>query len=777
MPPVVSFTLAYVAGLLSGSVAAVPTPVAAVVAVAAGAAVAAAHGWRRSAAAAAPAARWWGVLLTAVLAGVVVGAGNVWIRGTDCVAVWPSGRVAAVVDWHDAPSARETATATVRHSAAVCGGLVRLRVTNALVPDRLAGARVIVVGLHRGWGVVRVERLRVLGSRRDARYAMRDRVAQRIGRLYGPRAPLVEALVLGRKDGIAPDLRASFVEAGLAHLLAISGLHVGIVAGWLFLVLRALGVGRWTPATAAVVVWAYVALLGFPAPATRAAAFVTLYAVARWRQRHPPLVAVLAVAGLVVVSVEPRAVTAIGAWLSAAAVWGVSRGARLVPRRLARAPLVGLATVSVGATVATAPFTAAVFGQVAPVGLLANLVAVPLAGLAVPGVFASLVGGDLFAGGAGLALAGIEATAGLAAAMPGGQIVGEPGPAFAWPFVLVLVGFASLTADRRRVPGRPMVVGVRVLAAAGVMVWIGAIARDVTRRPSGLFEMHILDVGQGDAIALRTPAGRWVLVDGGPPRQSPVPALRRRGVRRLSAVVVSHGDADHLGGVLPAVHAFAPELVLEPGQPLTSALYQEFLRAVDVGGVRWQPARAGDTLVVDEVTLAVLHPTESWITSQFVANENSVVLHLRYRCFDALLTGDIGAAVERRLIGTLGPMDVLKVGHHGSAGSTTPALLAATRAPIAIISVGRGNRYGHPDPQVLRRLGAQGARVYRTDRGGPVTLRTDGRYLEVEQGGVMTLAETILCWIRRWLPSSGSSSSRSACIRVPRVSSPICSTT
>lgn len=790
MPPVVPFTIAYIAGLAAGFVLSVPLRlVGAVLGV--GFALAAAGGLAgfgraRPWAACGPprppvAAWWWGVLAAAALAGSLVGSGNARLHGAECGEAWPKGRIAAAVDWHDAPSARETATATVRQTRAGCRGVVRLRVAASLVPPGLAGARVVVVGIHRGHGVVRVERLHVLDRGRDRRYVLRDAVARRIDELYGPRAPLVEALVLGRKDGIPPDLRATFVGSGLAHLLAISGLHVGIMAAWVALVLRVLRVGRSASAATAMVVWGYVALLGFPAAATRAAGFVTVYALARWRQRHPPLVAVLAVAALVVVTIDPQAVTGIGTWLSVAAVWGVARGVRIVPHRWRRQPVARLGAASLGATAVTAPITAYAFGQAAPVGLVANFAAVPLAGVAVPGVFASLAFGELLAGGAGLALAGIEATAALGSGLPGAQVIGEPGLRFALPWTFVLVAFVWLTRvspeGRLIVLRRPLIALRRLLLAVAIVVWGGVLARDLFRRPSGLLELYVLDVGQGDAIAMRTPHGRWMLVDGGPPHSSPVPALRRFGARRLVALVLSHGDADHLGGAVPAIAALDPALVLEPGQPLPSDLYQEFLRLVDDRGVPWQPARAGDTLVVDGVSLAVLHPTSQWMATEFSANENSVVLHVRYGCFDALLTGDVGLPVERRLASLVGAMDVLKVGHHGSSGSSSAPFLDVVRAPVAVISVGRGNRYGHPAPGVLERLGERGSRVYRTDRGGTVTLRTNGRYLEVEQGSVTSLAERLRCRIRRLLRSSASFSSRSACIPVPPVSLPVCSTT
>jgi competence protein ComEC len=255
-----------------------------------------------------------------------------------------------------------------------------------------------------------------------------------------------------------------------------------------------------------------------------------------------------------------------------------------------------------------------------------------------------------------------------------------------------------------------------------------------------------------------------------------LPFLRARGVRRLDVAVVSHGDADHLGGFPTVIEATRPGLVLEPAQPLGTALYGEYLGAVDAFAGEWRAARAGDTLVVDSVVLAVLHPSALWMERQPSPNENSLILHLRFREFDALFTGDAGWPAESLLLPTVPPVEVLKVGHHGSAGSTSRALLRAVRPSVAVISVGR-NRFGHPTPAVLQRLRVEGVAVYRTDRGGTVTIRTDGRYFEIVQGDSPSLLERVRCVFLTWLPSNDSSWSRNGCTRRPQESSRTFSTT
>ncbi len=750
MPPVARFTIALAAGLWIGRIVVVPWPALA------GAAVAVAWLLRVT--------PWRGVLAAAVLVGAVQGVTQAGRERAGCARRWAPGRHSAIVRLGDAPGSRGLADARVRYAPEGCGGTLRLR----LAPSRVrSGETLVVVGTHTLGGAFRVTHVRVLGQRRPFRFVVRDLVAQRIATLYGPRAPIVEALVLGRRGSIDPVLRADFVASGLAHLLAISGLHVGIVAAWLALVARALGLHTRAGWLGAIGTWLYVALLGFPAPATRAAGFVAIQALARVRQRHPTTGAVLAVAVLVVLALDPAAVGQVGAWLSVAAVWGTSQAA-LVLRRLGlrRRAWLRLLAASVGAVLATAPVSAFAFGQVAPVGVITNLVGVPLAGFVVPAVFGSLVVGSTLAAGAGVLLLALERLAALGGAIPFGRVAGDPGVAFAMPWCLLLV--AVLWLVRRRPTWR--VARLRIGAAVAVVVWLAALQAWWIRDSYDGLSIYVLNVGQGDAIVLRSPHGHWALMDGGP-RMGPVdagrdvvaPFLRRRGVRSLDFLILSHGDADHSGGVPSVVDRVPPALVLEPGQPLGTPPYAEFLAAVDRSGAEWRAARRGDVITWDGVRVEVLHPTSVWMRHELRPNENCVVVRVSYGAFDALLTGDAGMPVESLLVDAVRQVEVLKVGHHGSAGASGGSWLDAVGPRVAVISVGAKNRYGHPAPAVLARLDRRGIDVYRTDREGTVTVRSDGQYFVVLRGSPNLLTTRLPCLVRAWLPSRASSSNRSGC--------------
>ncbi len=754
--PIVQLAVVYGAGLWAGLVFLTPVGIIWIV----GAAVGTAALWPG-----------WRVLLcaTAVM-GFATGASRAALESGACRQVWKRGRVAVSLRMHDRPGPRGTTSAHVSHSAYGCKGDLRVRVDAGAVG---AGERVLAVGQYRGGGVLRIEHIRRLDGPRAWRSQLRDAIGQRVNSLYGERAGVVEALVLGRRDNLDPAVRQRFADAGLAHVLAISGLHVGVIAAWLLLLARWLVGRRWAWLVSAVAVWLYVAILGFPAPATRAAAFVGILGVSRTRQRHPPPGSVLAVAMLLVLAVDPAAASSVGTWLSAAAVVGTRAGAVVLPR-------LRLLGASLGATVATAPITALVFGAVAPVGVVANLAAIPLAGVAVPGVFASLLLGGVPAAGTGLALAGIEWTATYAAALPAGHVCGAPGLRFAAPWLLLLAGVAWIQM------GRPSWSRVRrwVLSLAATGSWMLAILPVAGHRNRpGELAIHFLAVGQGDAIALRTPAGSWILIDGGPRtagsdagRSVVVPFLRRRGVEALATVVVTHADADHLGGVPYVVREMSLRLALDPGQAHGTNLYAEYLESLDRVGVDWHAARAGDVMSLDSIKFEVLHPAANWLATHLEPNDNSVVLRITHGCFSTLLTGDVGWPAESALVPTLEPVDLLKVGHHGAPGGTTDALLDAADPRAAVISVGR-NRFGHPAAATLDRLRSRGIALFRTDQGGTVTVRSDGRYFQVSQGVPENAWEVVTCLIGQLLRSSDSSSSKRNCIRRPPVSLPSCSTT
>ena len=575
---------------------------------------------------------------------------------------------------------------------------------------------------------------------------LRARTGARIDRLFGPDAPIVRALVIADMSAVPVEQRERFARAGLVHMLSVSGLHVAIIA----LALELLASAMRVPPTAARVTTLgllalYVTGIGAPPPAVRAAVMLGLLVVTRVAQRPTSPWAVLAV-GAVVPLVQPTTVLDLGWQLSvagtAALVAGGMLATRLMPRgvRGYRRTLVRGAAVSVVATIVTAPLVAWSFGRIALLGPVTNLVADPIMAVLQPVLFLALcipvAAVERIAADAAHALvSAFDMIATHAAAVPGGAPLVLPtllaacaGGAAA---VAVLVACSS---------ERPVRASLVALCAGALLMWEPFVAP-----PPRVTELHLLDVGQGDAIALRTRAGRWIVVDAGRTwasgdagRSVVVPYIAHRG-GSVALFVLSHPHADHVGGAASVFAALRPARFLDPGYVGATPAYLAALDAARDRAVPWQRVRPGDSLQVDEVTLTALAPDSAWAAGLRDANLASTILLARIGAVRVLLTGDAEAAEEAWLLAQGSDAvaaDVLKVAHHGSATSTTAAFLAAVRPRLALVSVGAHNSYGHPDPAVLRSIAATGAMIARTDLVGTVIVRTDGRSLDVEAQGV-----------------------------------------
>ena len=588
-----------------------------------------------------------------------------------------------------------------------------------------------------------------------------------------PTAALLEAVVLG--DGDAPDdaLQLAWRTSGLTHLLSISGLHVGIVA-WLVYALIRLALASWPawasrfapdrPAALLAILasWAYVTVAAGPVPAVRAAWMATGILGARVLGRASDGVSALSMAALVVLAVDPVALGDPSFQLSFAAVVAIGLGAGPVDRFARRIeetwpfPLlargIGLAIRALGtgvlATLGTLPILAWHFQSIPMAGLLANLVAIPLAnwGIVVPGLAAL---GAVAVGADGLAAPlfwladlGSRATDGFARwcadlAPP----LGIPGRSLWEAVVLTGVAVAGILAFR--LAGRRRV----ALAVSAMLVGVVATARALPSRAPGELRVTFMAVGHGDSTLLQLPNGYTMLIDGGgdPAGQYDVgtrvvvPALTALGVDRIDALVISHAHPDHFRGLLAVVQAFEVGELWTNGPPSPDPLYVALIDGLRRGGV---PTRAfapdSTRFRVGDVTIEALHPLRRardppWTYPELGFNDNSLVLRLELGTFSLLMTGDVERAGERLLLDGGRPLasTVLKVPHHGSRTSSTRAFLEAVHPKLAVALAADGGHFPFPDPDVEARYRELGIPLLVTGRHGAIQVTTDGESWDV----------------------------------------------
>lgn len=584
--------------------------------------------------------------------------------------------------------------------------------------------------------------------------ALRARARAAIVRAAGAgsdAAAVATAILIGDRAGLSASLEERLQRAGTFHVIAISG---GNVAIW-----AALAVGLASRVTrrrlvglagASLALVAYAALVGGGASVLRATGMAVVGIACQAADLRGAALNVLALTAALLVALDPVLVLDAGFWLTTAATAGLVAGMPALTRDepMWRRWLRALVLTSIWAEVALLPVVTAVFQQVTLAGLLLSALAIP-ASVVVQLTSLVAVAADAITG-AAAPWAGVVLRTATGAITESARLVDlwpwltwrvpPPSPASITVYYAAVAGWLAA----RRL-GLDSQLGVRArqvstAVAGSAALWIAASPATLIPAPPGAMSLIAFDVGQGDALLIETPGGHRVLVDaggvGGDGRdvggRVVGMALRALGIRRLDYLVVTHPDLDHVGGAATIIREFGPTEVWV-GVPVAEHVPLDALRAAaDAAGAAWREVRAGDRVALGDATIEVRHPPRPEWQRLRPRNDDSVVLDVRWRDARFVLTGDIGIEVEQALAadlraGVRAPLTVVKVAHHGSAGSTSAPWLDALAPRLALVSAGAANPFGHPAPAVLGRLQAAAVDVWRTDRDGAIHVRTDGR--------------------------------------------------
>ncbi len=567
-------------------------------------------------------------------------------------------------------------------------------------------------------------------------------------------AAIAAAVLIGDRTGIPDETRRALQAAGTYHVIAISGGNIAIVAAGACALLALCGIrGRASALLTIGVLIAYAMVVTAGPSVWRATLMAVAYFAARVIDHRTPVWQATAIAAALILVITPLDLGDPGFVLTFGATVALVEGARravaswpaslLGKTRRAGAGVLPwiVATVvgSIAVEAALLPVSASSFSRVTSAGLVLNLLAVPAMGVVqiasmVVAVFDPV---PLIAYEAGwtahAAAKALVSSADLVTAAPWlAARVPPPSPALMLVYYGALVGGVAAR-------GRVRIASAMVFALALIAIVSGAelaVESPHGGQPAPPLRLTVFDVGQGESMLLESQRHAVLVDTGGAPfgggidigRRVLAPALWARGIRSLDAMLITHGDPDHLGGALAVADDFRPGRIWEgirlPRHPPT----RELLNAAARWRIPVSPLRAGQVIRDGDLQLRVLHPPPPDWERRRVRNDDSVVVEVLYRDVAVLLTGDISVEVERSILPLLTPVRtrILKVAHHGSRTSSSAALLEGWRPQIAVISCGRGNRFGHPAPEVLRRLEDIGARVFRTDLDGQITVEIDG---------------------------------------------------
>ena len=574
-------------------------------------------------------------------------------------------------------------------------------------------------------------------------------------------APVFEAIVLGEKTGLDPEIRMRYQLAGIVHILAISGLHISILGMGLYKLMKRVGFGIWPAGIFSLAVMLqYGMMTGGSVSTLRAVTMFLIAMGARITGRIYDMPSAVSVTAMMILAESPAYLLDSGFLLSFGCVLGICVASERICA-LAGAKRKGTKVFceSVALWLVTLPVMLKFFGEASLAGLVLNLAVLPSVGVVLAcGVAAMILGfvsipaGRVVIFPARVLLSLYERLCELAGRSSWCTwIGGEPKiwqitVYYAILITVLFIGQYIKGSDQTKISRKQHI--LRISGIVLLILSILTLGNQSFRYPfkTQTLQITCLDVGQGDGILIRTPDNKHYLIDGGSSSQSDLgrycllPALKSMGISCLDGIFISHTDKDHLSGVQELLEYMekglttirAAYLVL-PGWTEPPEAWTDLASAAQKAGIKTVTGNAGNIIRSGAAAFEILWP-ESTARGKDV-NEEAMVMELTYGDFRMLFTGDIGADTEKKLlsVGCFNDIDCLKVGHHGSRYSSSEEFLKKVKPELSIISCSSTNTYGHPSPETIKRLKDCGSQIEYTMKNGAIILETNGKNLRIRR--------------------------------------------
>lgn len=609
------------------------------------------------------------------------------------------------------------------------------------------------MGIHSQAGITKIVNIKPGEQSLFSWISLRQKVLAAINHNFSSQtAPLAKALLIGYKNELSRKDKIAFSRAGLSHIMAVSGLHVGFILAPFWICIPFFWTFRYGKQIGLLILLGfllfYAGLTGFSASVTRASLVGGFLAYAKLFHKVRNSKNITAVAALIILLINPGDLFTIGFQLSFGAVYVILLTAPVISRSLPHwiryrwygQPIMAV-LISFIVQMGLFPLLAYYFGEFSVVGPLANAFVIPILGIAVPAALFLIAISRLFPATAQLLnfpvdyfLAKLAQMVELTASWPWSWVQVQIDSLIFFGIWIMLIFFiSSLPIPKLR---------WKMLGILLLFLCLDQSTTFIRKLQAPTLTLTVFDVGQGDASLVKTPSGKHILIDTG--RWAPnynsarhviIPHLEARGIEKLDAVFLSHPHADHIGGIIELIETIPIGTIYNSGAKYKSELYKRYHRKAAEKNIPVVALSAGDQLPLDPAMRLFVYGPPAGVTASNV-NNRSLILELVYGETEFLFMGDAELTQEKRLVTNFPrstDTDFLKVAHHGSKTSSSRRFLSTASPEISAVSLGLRNRFGHPHMTSIQRLQKYSDLLLFTSLSGALILKSNGRYITEER--------------------------------------------